>query len=126
MPTISSPSAGLNPLLLRWGWHSDGAAQIREISQIVGLSTDSPSPSKNGNTSRSMFGPVVGRSLTDPLYFFVRGSTETRYSGVSSSNLSRSRPFLTETFHPSRSENICALLRNIASISRGNFDAREP
>ena len=46
-------------------------AQIRELSQIVALSMNSPSPSKNGKTSRSMFGPVVGSSRSDPQYSFV-------------------------------------------------------
>ena len=82
--------------------------------------------SKNGKTSRSMFGPVVGSSRNDPQYSLVRGSTETRYSGFASSNVSRSYPSFTVTSQPSRSEKICALLRNIASISIGYNDERFP
>src|SRR5271157_1587761 len=126
MPAISSPSTAFTPLLLPLGWPSEGTAQMRELSQIAALSMNSPSSSKYGNTSRSIFGPVVGRSLTEPRYLLVCGSTEIRYNGFISSNTSRSRPFLTATLHLSRSENISALLQNIASISIGNLDAFQP
>src|SRR6185437_7398294 len=101
-------------------------AQIRELSQIVALSMTSPSSRRHGKTSRSMFGPVVGSNRNDPQYSFVFGSTDTRYTGLQSSNSSRSYPSFTVTSQPSRSEKVAALLRNIASISLGNEDAREP
>src|SRR5271165_1568038 len=126
MPAINSRSAGLTPFLPRSGWPSAATAQMREASQIVALSMNSPSSSKNGKTSRSMFGPVVGSSRNDPQYCSVSGSTDTRYSGFASSNSSRSYPSFTVTSQPSRSEKVCALLRNIASISIGYNDDRFP
>src|SRR5580692_11748635 len=87
---------------------------------------NSPSSRRHENTSRNMFGPVVGSSRNDPQYSFVLGSTDTRYNGLASSNSSRSYPSFTVTSQPSRSEKVSALLRNIASISCGNDDAREP
>ena len=82
--------------------------------------------SKNGNTSRTMFGTVVGSRRNDPQYSFECGSTEIRYSGFASSNASRSYPSFTVTSQPSRAEKTSARLRNIASISIGNDDERFP
>src|ERR1700733_6908691 len=126
MPASNSPSARLTPLLLRSGCPSAAMAQMREVSQMVPLSMYSPSSSKNGNTSRNMFGPVVGSKRSDPQYSPVYGSTDIKYSGFSSSKASRSRPSFTTTSQPSLSENTLALLRNIASISLGNNDDRVP
>src|SRR6185437_8439583 len=126
MPAISSLRTKLTPFLLRCGWPSTATAQIRELSQIVALSMYSPSSRRQGKTSRSMFGPVVGSSRNDPQYSFVFGSSDTRYNGLASSNSSLSYPSFTVTSQPSRSEKVAALLRNIASISLGNEDAREP
>ena len=94
--------------------------------QIVALSTASPWASKNGKTSRSMFGPVVGKSLKEPQYCCVSGLTETRYSGFRSSKASRSYPFFTTTFQPRRVAKVRARFRNIASISPGNNRTHDP
>src|SRR5690348_13928206 len=126
MPAINSLSTKLTPLRLRCGWPSTDTAQMRELSQIVALSMYSPSSSRKGNTSRNMFGPVVGNNRSEPQYSLVLGSTETRYNGLASSNSSRSYPSFTVTSQPSRCEKVSALLRNIASISLGNNAAREP
>ncbi len=116
IPARSSPSAGPTPFRCP-SCDSDGAVQILEDFQIVPLSMISPSRKRNGKTSRSMFGPTVGSRRKDPRYLPVFGSTEIKYSGPSSSNRSRSKPFSTTTSHLSLSEKTSARLRNIASIS---------